>query len=80
LVIPAGALPPLGRRGPALLLGDEPASLDDWRDLVAEVGAARSVLVAGPGAPPEVAGYAAAGDDARTLLLDHFGEPPPPPP
>ncbi|MBW3647891.1 MAG: hypothetical protein KY440_08970, partial [Actinobacteria bacterium] len=77
LVMPAGALPPLGRRGPALLLGDEPASLDDWRNLVAAVGADRSVLVAGPGAPPEVAGYAAAGDDARARLLDHFGEPSP---
>jgi len=77
LVVPAGALPPLGRRGPALLLGDEPASLDDWRELVAGVGADRSVLLAGPGASLEIGNYAAAGGDPRARLLDHFGEPSP---
>jgi superfamily II DNA helicase RecQ len=76
LVVPAGHVPPLGRRRTPLLLAfDAPGDLEAWRELVSMLAPAAAVLLAGPEAAPEVAGYAAAGVCRRRTLVDRFGEP-----
>jgi hypothetical protein len=75
LVVPAVGRLPLGRARVPLLVVEDSAGLDAWRDLVEQVGAERSVLLVGRGAAAEVAAYARAGGDLRARLLDRYGEP-----
>lgn len=65
--------PPLGRIGPALLLhADPPGSAEQWR--AAATGAARAVVLVGPGAPADLVALTTA-RCVREALLDPCGEP-----
>ena len=75
LVVPAGPLPPLGRRPLPLLMADTPASLDQWRGLLAQLIPARGVLLAGPDGPADVRDYATSTGCRRRALLEPTGEP-----
>ena len=67
LVVPAGPLPPFGRRRvPLLLHADAPGSTVAWRDAVATVRPAAAVLLAAAGDVP--AGC------VRRALLEQYGE------
>jgi hypothetical protein len=77
LVVPAGALPPLGRVGVALLVGDGAAlaGAEQWHALVDAVQPRSAVLLAGPDATPGAAALAADPGCRRAALLAPFGEP-----
>lgn len=77
LVVPAGVRPPLGRVCPAVLVGDGTAldGVESWHELVMQTGAARAVLLAGPGSPDGVRDLAAQPGCRRAALLAPFGEP-----
>jgi hypothetical protein len=75
LVIPAGALPPLGRRRvPLLLHADPPDSVDAWRDVVADVRPLAAVLLATPDTAPDVRDLAMTRGCLRRELLERYGE------
>ncbi len=69
LVVPAGALPPLGRGRLPLLVDASAGSNEHWRGLLAALGPERSVLVAAPDHALTDAGC------LRAALLEPFGEP-----
>ncbi len=66
----------LGRVRPALLLGaDPPPSVEEWRDLAADLAVPRATLLVEPGAPAWAREWAATPGCWRAWLLDPFGEP-----
>jgi hypothetical protein len=73
LVVPAGELPPLGRRQvPLLLHADPPTSADAWREVVEQVAPAAAVLLATPDAADDVLALTAG--CVRRTLLARYGE------
>ena len=74
LVVPAGALPPLGRGRLRLLLGGAVTDPEAWRDLVARLAPETAVLLLEPGAPATVEALGAPGC-RRVALLEAYGEP-----
>ncbi len=75
LVVPAGALPPLGRGRLRLLVGAHGPDPQAWRDLVAELAPESAVLLAEPASPAPVRALAAAPGCRRAALLAPYGEP-----
>ena len=81
LVVPAGALPPLGRVRATALVADAVAldGVEAWHALVDAVRPTRAVLLAGAAAPPDLLALARGHGCRRAALLAAFGEPVPVP-
>ncbi len=75
LVVSVDALPPLPRARLALLISENPPSLESWRAEIETARAEVSVAVLDPDADPDLLRLADAGPELRAALLDHFGEP-----
>ena len=75
LVVPAGALPPLGRARVRLLVGAGLPSCEDWRQLVADLAPETAVLLVDPSSAPELQRLAEVPGCRRAALLEPFGEP-----
>jgi hypothetical protein len=75
LVVPAGTAPPLGRARLGLLLDASDGTPEQWRDRLAELDPARSVLLVGPDAPSASQALAAQRGCLRAALLEPYGEP-----
>ena len=75
LVVPTGAQPPLGRARVGLLVDATGSTPEQWRDRLAELDPARSVLLVEPDAPPASATLAAQTGCLRAALLEPYGEP-----
>jgi len=75
LVVPVGALPPLGRARLRLLVGAHGPDPEAWRDLVAELSPETAVLLAEPTSPEPVRALADTPGCRRAALLAPYGEP-----
>jgi hypothetical protein len=75
LVVPAGPAPPLGRARLGLLVEASDVRPPSWRDSLAELDPARSVLLVGPDGPPEAQALAQEPGCLRAALLEPYGEP-----
>jgi hypothetical protein len=75
LVVPVGTPPPLGRARLGLLLDASDGTPEQWRDRLAELDPARSVLLVGPDAPDASQALAAEPGCLRAALLEPYGEP-----
>jgi ATP-dependent DNA helicase RecQ len=75
LVVPAGAVPPLGRGRVRLVVGHGVEGLEDWRHLLAERAPETAVLLVDPSSGEELRALAAVPGCRRAALLAPFGEP-----